>query len=91
MVAASEPTLEADPVANVPEGIDVAPGSHVEAAYAGPTPDNPSLSIKKRLKRAAFFDQREFLVEAGEAEPMELDAGLPEALETPEPADPRAT
>ena len=25
----------------------------------GPTPDNPSQSLKKRLKRAAFFDQRE--------------------------------
>ena len=25
----------------------------------GPTPDNPSLSLKKRLKRAAFFEQRE--------------------------------
>jgi len=46
----------------------------------GPTPDNPSLSLKKRLKRAAFFDQRERDVAAGEAVPVEADAGLPEQL-----------
>ncbi len=87
--AAPEPAPPIDhPVVDLPEGVDVAPGSHVEAAYAGPTAENPSLSIKKRLKRAAFFDQREFLVEAGEAEPIALDAGLPDALEMPEPAPP---
>jgi len=62
---------------------NAAPGSHVEAACDGPTADNPSLSIKKRLKRARFFDQREFLVAAGEAAPMEADAGLPDAVEVP--------
>ena len=46
----------------------------------GPTPENPSLSLKKRLKRAAFFDQREREVAAGEAEPVEPDAGLPEQM-----------
>ncbi len=54
--------------------------SHVELAMLGPTPDNPSLSLKKRLKRAAFFDQREREVAAGQAEPVELDAGLPEQM-----------
>jgi hypothetical protein len=54
--------------------------SHVDRAMRGPTPDNPSLSLKKRLKRAAFFDQREREVAAGEAEPVDLDAGLPEAM-----------
>ena len=54
--------------------------SHVDRAMRGPTPDNPSLSLKKRLKRAAFFDQRERDVAAGEAEPVEADAGLPDAL-----------
>ncbi len=54
--------------------------SHVDRAMRGPTPDNPSLSLKKRLKRAAFFDQREREVEAGEAEPVEPDAGLPERM-----------
>jgi hypothetical protein len=54
--------------------------SHVERAMRGPTPDNPSLSLKKRLKRAAFFDQREREVAAGEAEPVDPEAGLPEAM-----------
>lgn len=53
--------------------------SHVERAMRGPTPDNPSLSLKTRLKRAAFFDQRERAVEAGTAEPVDAEAGLPEA------------
>ena len=53
--------------------------SHMDRALLGPTPDNPSLSLKTRLKRAAFFDQRERQVEAGEAEPVDPEAGLPEA------------
>jgi hypothetical protein len=54
--------------------------SHVDRAMLGPTPDNPSLSLDKRLKRARFFDQRERQVAAGEAEPVESDAGLPDQL-----------
>jgi len=55
--------------------------THVDRATAGPTPDNhPSLSLKKRLKRAAFFDLREREVEAGEAEPVDADAGLPKRM-----------
>ncbi len=54
--------------------------SHVARATAGPTPDNPSLSLKKRLKRAAFFDLREREVAAGEAKPVDADAGLPEQM-----------
>ncbi len=54
--------------------------SHVDRAMLGPTPDNPSLSLKKRLKRAAFFDQRDRQVAAGEAEPVDADAGLPEQM-----------
>ena len=65
----------------VPEGID--PDSHVATAYRGPTAENPSLSLKTRLKRAAFFDQRERQAAAGEAAPLDMTAGLPEAaLET---------
>jgi hypothetical protein len=56
------------------------PESHVDRAMLGPTPDNPSLSLKKRLKRAAFFDQRDRQVAAGEAEPVDADAGLPEQM-----------
>ena len=54
--------------------------SHVDRAMRGPTPDNPSLSLKKRLKRAAFFDQREREAAAGEAVPVDPDAGLPEQM-----------
>lgn len=75
--AVAEPAL-AGPCA------DAAPGSHVEAACEGPTDDNPSLSIKKRIKRAQFFDQREQLVAAGMAVPVEADAGLPSAHEAPD-------
>lgn len=52
----------------------------VERAYRGPTPDNPSLSLKARLKRAAFFDKREREAAAGEAARVDADAGLPEAM-----------
>jgi hypothetical protein len=55
--------------------------SHVDRARRGPTPDNPSLSLKKRLKRAAFFDQRDRLAAEGKAVPVEADAGLPESLD----------
>lgn len=63
--------------AAMPEGDH---GRHVEAAYRGPTPDNPSLSLKTRIKRAAFFDQRERLVAKGKAVPVEAGAGLPAAM-----------
>ena len=53
--------------------------SHVDRAMRGPTPDNPSLSLRKRLKRAAFFDKRDREVAQGRAEPVDADAGLPEA------------
>ncbi|HEX2803526.1 MAG TPA: hypothetical protein VHN55_06035 [Sphingomicrobium sp.] len=53
--------------------------SHVDRAMRGPTPDNPSLSLKTRLKRAAFFDKREREVAQGKAEPIDPAAGLPEA------------
>lgn len=54
--------------------------SWVERAYRGPSPDNPSLSLRKRLKRAAFFDKREREAAAGQAAPVEGDAGLPETM-----------
>ena len=60
---------------------DRRPGeSWVERAYRGPSPANPSVSLRARLKRAAFFDKREREVEAGKAEPVDPDAGLPEAM-----------
>ena len=52
----------------------------MDRAMLVPTPDNPSLSLKNRLKLAAFFDQREREVAAGKAEPVDADAGLPEQM-----------
>jgi len=63
------------------DGSDRCPGeTWVERAYRGPSPANPSASLKHRLGRAAFFDKREREVAAGQAKPVEPDAGLPEAL-----------
>jgi hypothetical protein len=57
-VLASE-TLDG-PVTDLPPGFDLSRyGPHVQAAYRGPTADNPSLSLRRRLSRARFFDQRE--------------------------------
>ena len=63
------------------DGSDRNPGeSWVERAYRGPSPANPSVSLRARLKRAAFFDKREREVAAGKAEPVDTDAGLPDAM-----------
>jgi len=55
----------------------------IEEARRGPTPDNPSQSVKKRLRRAAFFDQRERAVAAGKAPPVSPMAGLPDHESAP--------
>jgi hypothetical protein len=52
----------------------------VERAYRGPTPNNPSVSLRNRLKRAAFFDKREREAAAGLAQPVNANAGLPGAM-----------
>jgi hypothetical protein len=52
----------------------------VEAAYRGPTPNNPSASLRHRLKRAAFFDKREREAAAGLSQPVDANAGLPETM-----------
>lgn len=52
----------------------------VERAYRGPSPSNPSVSLKTRLRRAAFFDKRERDAAAGLAEPIDPTAGLPRAM-----------
>ena len=55
MPAAMEP-------AEVPESFDTSDfGRHVRAAYQGPTPENPSLSLRRRLKIAGELDRRERL------------------------------
>jgi hypothetical protein len=46
------------PTTDLPEDFDLSRfGPHMQAAYKGPTPDNPSLSLKYRLRRAAALDQ----------------------------------
>ncbi len=61
------PTPAAKPEgAALPAGFDLSRyGPHVQAAYCGPTPDNPSLSLRTRLKRARFYDQRERMEATG--------------------------
>jgi len=54
--------------------------THVERAYRAPTPENPSLSLRARLKRAAFMDKREREAAAGLAAPVDPTAGLPDRL-----------
>jgi hypothetical protein len=57
---AQEPVHSGGPATALPAGFDLSRfGRHVQAAYRGPTPDNPSLSLKNRLRRASFFDQQE--------------------------------
>ena len=44
----------------LPDGFDLSRfGRHTQAAYRGPSDQNPFLSLRRRLKRASFFDQRE--------------------------------
>ncbi|HEX8839882.1 MAG TPA: hypothetical protein VF750_05380 [Sphingomicrobium sp.] len=52
----------------------------VERAYRGPSPLNPSVSLKTRLRRAAFFDKRERDAAAGLAAPVDPTAGLPDRM-----------
>ena len=71
-VSAGEPLVDQD---------DRLPGeTWIQRAHRGPTANNPSVSLRNRLKRAAFFDQRDRDVAAGRAEPVEMDAGLPDAM-----------
>ena len=69
---AAEPMVEQD---------DRNPGeTWVERAYRGPSPLNPSVSLKTRLRRAAFFDKRERQAAAGLAEPVDPTVGLPDRM-----------
>jgi hypothetical protein len=71
-------TPAGEPIAGVD---DRRPGeTWVERAYRGPTPNNPSVSLRNRLKRAAFFDKREREAAAGLAAPVNANAGLPGAM-----------
>ena len=79
------------PKTELPEGFDLSRfGPHVQAAYRGPTPDNPSLSLKHRLRRASFFDQQkrraaaQAPVQAPKPAPSVAPAKAPSPARTPE-------
>lgn len=65
----SEPVIQPKPAPAIPAKMETAEvsddfdtsrfGRHVQAAYRGPTPGNPSLSLRKRLKLAGELDRRE--------------------------------
>jgi hypothetical protein len=87
VIAAHEPSPEIDgPVTELPEDFDVSRfGLHAQAAYNGPTEDNPSLSLKHRLSRANGMDQlaeREAEAEVAAA-PDEAPAAKPVAPRSP--------
>jgi hypothetical protein len=86
--AASASAVEG-PVTELPEGFDLSRfGHNVQQAYMGPTTDNPSLSLKHRLRKAAAMDQMERNMDA-EVEAATGESVLDEAEPTP-PASPPA-
>ncbi|MEO8547136.1 MAG: LPXTG cell wall anchor domain-containing protein [Sphingomicrobium sp.] len=88
-VPAAEATPAVDgPVTELPEGFDLSRfGYNVQAAYKGPTEDNPSLSLKHRLRRASGMDQQERKldaeVEAATGEPVLAESDLKPPTEAP--------
>ncbi|ABQ67612.1 hypothetical protein Swit_1247 [Rhizorhabdus wittichii RW1] len=71
------------PVTAIPAGFDISRfGRHTQAAYRGPTPGNPSLSLKRRLRVASFLDGRERMAAQG-GQPAATPAA---AAPTPQPA-----
>ena len=83
-----EPTFARSPIASSPaissqvaedefhDEFDLSKyGPNVQAAYRGPTADNPSLSLRKRLKRGAALDQ--MARSMGEAAAIDAKAPVP--------------
>lgn len=84
--AESSPEVEG-PVTELPEGFDLSRfGYNVQAAYKGPTEDNPSLSLKHRLHRASGMDQLERTVDA-EVEAVTGEPVLDEPVAPPGTAE----
>jgi len=83
-MAAPAVVAEAGPD-RLPNGFDLSRfGRHTRAAYLGPTPENPSLSLRHRLRRASFFDQREREAVAAGAT---LKEPVPTPTKTAQPAE----
>jgi resuscitation-promoting factor RpfA len=71
------------PTTALPAGFDLSRfGPHTQAAYRGPTPDNPSLSLKYRLSKAAALDQRERAMQAAGADAPTPAAAVTTRVET---------
>ena len=65
-------------------------GRHEALAMAGPSEDNPFLTLKKRLKRARFYDRRERMdydaLLAGQKDMRRQPASAWDIAQHPEPA-----
>lgn len=73
------------PTTDLPEDFDLSRfGFNVQQAYQGPTEDNPSLSLKHRLRRASGMDQQERKLE-DEVEAVTGESPL-EGADDPAPA-----
>ncbi len=69
---------------SLPAGFDLSRfGRHTQAAYRGPTPENPFLSLRRRLKRASFLDARERFAAAPVASSMARPQDVPAATTAP--------
>ncbi|QTH21927.1 hypothetical protein HRJ34_27170 [Rhizorhabdus wittichii] len=83
MADAAPATTTDAPVTAIPAGFDISRfGRHTQAAYRGPTPGNPSLSLKRRLRVASFLDGRERMAAPG-GQPAATPAA---AAPAPQPA-----
>lgn len=76
---APAPVAATAAAAALPNGFDISRyGRHVQAAYRGPTPDNPFVSLKKRLTRAHFYDMQEArATESGAAPAPQVQTASP--------------
>jgi hypothetical protein len=72
------------PRTKLPAGFDLSRfGPHVRAAFMGPTRDNPSLSMKHRLRRAAAMDQQARQHGDAPTEAVEATAPRPDQARKP--------
>lgn len=72
------------PATTLPNGFDISRfGRHTQAAYRGPTPENRSLSLKKRLKVASFYDGRERMAAEGRLPPQSAPLATAQPAQAP--------
>ena len=72
-VPIAAPVAAAAAATTLPSGFDISRfGPNVQAAYRGPSEDNPSLSLKRRLTVGSFLDKK--AAEAAHSAPVETTA-----------------